>query len=1124
MLNFITGVRNSGKTKKAHEILGTCVSAGKSAMIIVPKQFTFDTDKGILSLLGPKLACEVEVLSFSRLCHVAVSTYGGIKKPVASQGMREIFMSRAIESIRDRLFVFAKHKNEIALVTKMLSAVDELKNSGITADDLDEAAEKTEDNILRGKLQETALIYRTYEAVTAQSHFDDADLLEKVCDILSVTDYFTGKTVVIDGFRSFTYHEYKLIGLMLQKAENVYVTLCSDDIADGNELSAFAYVNKTARKLRLLAGNSGVATGEIIKTEKEESRFSREMLHLEKNLYCVGMEPFGCATDNISIIQADTAENECDAVARTIKALIREEKYRCRDIAVVYRSDEKYEQCMKRSFKKYGVPLFPDRRQPVKNQPLICFVRNLLLIMSEGFNSDYIFRLIKTGLCFFGEEELAEIENYIYTWDITGKKWLSDFTGNPEGFGDSFGEKEKERLAKINETRRKITEPLLALREEFEDVSAKEMAGKVYSYLRKNSVDEALRQCALSLQERGLNELAVEQEQVWDILMEILSEIAEALGDVKVTPKRFAEIFELVTAGKSLGKLPDGYDEVCVCGADRILTKSAKAVFCVGMNSGVFPLEQKETGLFSAFEKKKLAENELIIGEDIKELTLSERFICYSALACASEMLCLSYSTSGGVSQKLSESECVLAVRSIFPLCKEINTLMQSPEELIESEQSAFELMAALWQSGGNVYESLRTYFQGSEKYKGRLSAVTRAASDEDFAFEDKATAKKLFGENMYFSASQLEVYSKCPFMYFCRYGLKAQPRRKAKLDPAQSGTVIHFVLEKLLQKYKGKEILNVSENVLDGEVRELLNEYMNTFMGGFDGKGERFRYLYLRMEKVLRNLLERIRAEFSESDFETWDFELDISRESDVKPFKIELDEGSAEFFGVIDRVDKMDLDGKRYIRVVDYKTGVKKFRLSDVLAGLNMQMLLYLISIWRGGSEFYENVTPAGILYFPARLSPFNAGRNDDAETLETKRLMTGKMNGMLVLDGESVQAMDKSRKSVFIPVKFDSKTGEVRGNFITLSQLERLGEVMDETISSMGNSLHDGIVPARPIFGPGHGETCAWCDYKDVCLKDRPKVRYAEKISHDDCIRKLMGGEGNGEKLDNSAEACN
>lgn len=1117
MLNFIIGVKNSGKTKKAHSVLGECVLKGEGAMIIVPKQFTFDTDKGLLSLLGPKTACEIEVLSFSRLCHVAVSTFGGISKPVAGQGMREIFMSNAIEALSDRLSVFAKHSKDIALVTKMLDTVDELKDCSITADDLMSCADKISDATLKNKITETALIYSTYEAIIAQSFFDDGDMLEKVCEILTPTDFFKDKTIVIDGFKSFTQPEYKLIELMLRKAKNVYVTLCCEDINSVSDLSAFAYVGKTARKLRLIAGNSGVSVGEVLSTKRDEAQFSPEMLHAEKNLYVSEFEVYNKPADKVRIIEADSVESECDAVARQIKSLVREEKYRCRDIAVVYRKDEKYEKGIKASLRKYALPVFEDMRQPVKNQPLISYVRNLLLIMSEGFNSDYIFRLVKTGLCALTQEEISEIENYVFTWDVTGKKWLSDFTGNPEGFGASFGEKEKERLKSINATREKIVAPLAALRESIRNKTGKDTAASIYYYLRDNKVDESLRSYALTLQDKGFNDLAVEQEQVWDILMTVLDEMAGALEEKTVTAKRFAELFELVIAGKSLGKLPDGYDEVYICSADRIATKSAKAVFVLGMNSGLFPLEQKEGGLFSPYEKKKLLDADMTIGEDIKELTLSERFVCYTALTSATDMLCLSFSNSSGASDKLTQSECVSLIEAIFPYCKKINTLTENITDLIESEQSAFELMAKLWQCGGSVFESLRAYFRDNEKYKARLESLERATSQGDFAFSNPEISTKLFGENMYFSASQLEVYSKCPFMYFCRYGVKAKTRPKAKLDAAMGGNVVHYVLEMLLKKYKGKDFLSLENSEIDREIRFYLDEYMRLYMGDIAEMPLRFNYLYMRMYKILRHLFERLVAEFSDSDFEPCDFELTIGRNEPVKPFKVQLRQGSVELIGKIDRVDKMDLDGKRYIRIVDYKTGVKEFNLCDVFYGINMQMLLYLVSIWRGGTEFYESITPSGILYFPARLSACNVERYDSEEEREKKRLLTGKMSGMLVLDGESAAAMDKSKKSIFIPVKFDSKTGAVKGNFITLKQLEKLGEMMDSIIADMGNSLHDGVVPARPIYGPGHGETCTWCDYKDVCLKDRPQVRYAEKISHDDCIRKLMGGEDNGEKLD-------
>ena len=1117
MLNFIVGVKNSHKTEKAHEILGKCVAEGKETLLIVPKQFTFDTDRALLHLLGPKTASEIEVLSFSRLCHVAVTTYGGIKTPIAKTGMREVFMSTAVESVKDSLKVFAKHKNEIALVTKLLSEIDRMKNSAVTAEEIEQKAENISDNLLKEKLLETALVYRTFDAIVSQSHFDDADMLMKVYEILLPTDFFEGKTVVIDGFKSFTVPEYKLIELMMKKADNLYITLCSDDISDINDLSAFGSVNATARKLRLMAGNNDIDVGEIITCHRDESNFSREMLHLQNNIYKNNVEAFEDKTDNVTIIKADKLENECDAVARQIKALVRSEKYRCRDIAVVYRQDEKYQKALVRSIKKYDLPMFEDKRQPVSSQPLICLVRNLLAVCSEGYNSDYIFRLLKTGLLGFEEEEIAELENYVFIWDIKGRQWLKDFTANPDGFGSVMGEKQQKILFRLNSSREKITSLVESFKTKTDSCSGKKTAECIYNFLRESHADERLRDYALGLESQGLNELAIEQEQVWDILMEILNELAESIGERAVSLKRFGELFEIVVSSKSLGKLPDGYDEVSICSADRMLTKSAEVVFLVGMNTGVFPLQKTPGGLFSAHEMKKLETAGLEIGDDARKLAIDERFICYNALSSATQKLCLSYSTSGDGKEILTESECVRQITALFPNCEIINTASQDIDELIESEQSAFELMAKRWKLADGKTMALKRYFADKDEYKGRLASIERALSDKDFAIEDKEVAMSLFGKNMYLSASKVEVYSKCPFMYFCQYGLYAAPRERARLDARMGGNVVHHVLEKILAEYKGKEFLNLSEVQIDERIRYHLSDYMSTYMGSGEDMTLRFNYLYWRMFKILKHLFERITMEFGDSDFEPCDFELSVDRNSNVKPFIVELENGTVELKGKIDRVDKMDKDGKRYIRIVDYKTGTKTFDLSDVFHGMNMQMLLYLVSIWRGGSEFYESITPAGILYFPANLVHCDVGRNEAEESKAKKLMARGKMNGMLVYDGESIEAMDKSKSAIFLPITFDKKTGEVKGKFITLNQLEKLGELMDGIIRNMGDNLHSGLVGANPLSGPNHSETCNWCSYRDVCLKEKPKTRYAEKLSHDDCIRKLMGGEDSGKSMD-------
>ncbi len=1117
MLNFIIGVKGSGKTAKAHKILGEAVKRGEKTMLIVPKQFTFQSDKRILELLGPRLACEVEVLSFSRLATVVLQTYGGITKPVAKQGARNILMSLAIESLTDKLAVFAKHKNEIALVTKMLDTLDEIKKEGISLDEFEKSVADTDDNLLKEKVRETVLILRAYKAIVSQNYFDDADLLSFVADTLKGKDFFTDKIVAIDGFSYFTKPELDIITTALSCAKEVYITLSSDDINKTDELSPFAFCNETARKLRLVAGNNAVAVGEIITCKRNKENFAQELFLLEKEIYKPLPVIHDGGVESLTLTSAANILKECDFVARKIKKLIRGGKYRCRDIAVCYRNGDAYEKQLRHALKKYDVPLFEDKRQKIENQPLVSFVATLIELCAGPFSTDSIFRLCKTGLTELSTEEISEIENYCFMWDITGKKWIEPFSENPDGLGEKMTPERIETLSRINSARERIITPIAELKESFEGKNGKDTIRIVYEFLRKNSIDERLREYAVSLEQSGLIELALEQEQVWDILMECFDEIACTLGDNAVSPARFLEIFNLVVASKSLGKLPDGFDEVLLCSAERMLTNNLPVVFVMGLNAGVFPANVGEHGIFTGREKDKFRALGIELGEDISRSVLKERFFLYNALCSSTKELHLTYSNTGSGGEKLIKSEGIEELQRIFPMLRTDFENNETELNLAESEQAAFELLAKKWGENTPFVESLRKYFSDKEKYAERTESIARAVDNGDFAFKNKENAVELFGKNMSFSASKLEDYGKCPFLFFCRYGLKAKPRIKARLDASQSGTVIHHVLEMLLQKYKGREFLELSDEKLRMEIGIILKEYMNESMGSDESKTERFNYLYYRTGKILEFIMLRLKAEFEQSDFEPCDFELRIGKGGEVAPMVYELENGSASLYGFIDRVDSLDLDGKRYIRIVDYKSGEKKFKLGDVLAGMNMQMLLYLVSIWRCGTGFYENITPSGVLYFPARISPLAAEREDDSETRLTNRLKTAQMSGMLVDDGDVISHMEKDLQGMFIPAKFDSRKQILKGDFITLKQLGVLAEKMDEIICDMGNNIHNGFVPATPVCGSAYTDVCSWCDYGDICMKENPRYRYIIKKSHDECIRELMGGEEDEQKLD-------
>lgn len=1121
MLHFILGRAACGKTEYLHKKLGEAVNG---AVLIVPEQFTFETDKGILNTLGAVRSNRIEVLSFTRIAEYVFAEYGIKNKDVISEQGRLIYMSMALSSLEDKLELYKKHIYDSAFIKSMLLVVDEFKQSANSRDIFNTAVSKLESEILKAKMRELILICDTYAAMIENCYLDTGDMLEILADTLRKNHWFEGKTVAIDGFTSFNSQIMNIIEQILIQADDVYITLSADGLNySEDENDVFAFTRRTASKIKALANKNNVPVAKSIQLNEKKTGYkrykSKALYAIDENLYKADYSVFDGDCDGVEIFCANDIEDECVYTSRKIRRLMRE-GYRCRDIAVIYRDAEKYEAHLKYAFKKYEIPTFEDKRQPIINQPLVLYVLDALKICADGLNTESILRFLKTGLTPLSVNEISEIENYVYLWQIDHSEWKSEFTQSPFGFDKCTEEKKKEVLLRLNKMREAVVTPLISLKEAMTDKDGYEMTKALYNFLIDTKANESLKALAIELEDDGEYDLATEQEQIWDMLMQALNETALALKDKYVSVKKYSELFQMSLSVKSLGKVPNGIDEVIVGSADRIKARGIKIAFILGVNSGVFPATNPEGGLISDRDRNALLSAGLELFDINKYKSIEERFIAYNALCCASERVFLTYSLSTNRGEKKAPSELVGIVESILPNVKRVSSAEISTEEKIEGKEATFELLASHFRENDYYSRNLEHYFNNTFGYAERVAALRRVRDDKGFRFENADVSTELFGKNMYLSASRIETYENCPFSYFCRYGMSAYPRKTAKLDPAQSGIIIHYVLEELIKKYKDVGIENTDHVQRRKDVTAALRAYANEYMGGLDDKNKRFVYHFNRLAKALDTILDRIAVEFKSSIFKPCDFELEIGKDKPIPPYTVELpDSSKVEIFGFIDRVDDMKLNGKRYIRVVDYKTGVKQMQLSDVLNGLNMQMLIYLFAVKKNGKAYYgDDIIPAGVLYLPARITPFKAKRSDSDEELAVKIVENGKMNGLILDDTRVIKAMDDSPKSMFIPAEIDKKTGKATGSIISLKQLENLNKEIDEIISDMAMALHDGNISALPVYGKDHDKTCDRCDYKSVCCHEKSgKYRYIKLDTHAECLEKLSGGEEDEQKVD-------
>ncbi len=1116
MLKLITGRIGSGKTTLIYKKIKSMVELGESVTLIVPEQYSFQTEKMMLELLGAKNADRVEVVSFSFLAESLLKKYGLNSSIRLDDSTRALMMSLALEGVSDNITVYGKHRYSAAVITQMLKIIKEFRQCSVSADMLRNTAAAMQESLLKSKLSELSVIMDAYSAIVGESYFDDECALDALCEVLDEHKNFTGKAVLFDGFRGYTSQQLNVMERIFSQAGDVYITLCTDKPSKIDDFSSFSHTKRTMKKLIHIAekNNVKIAPPEHIEAFDEHRYTNAELPFLEKGLYNNSYEIYEKETENIILCSAEDFESECDFVAHTVKKLIRTEGLRCRDIAIISRSESNYSRQIRAALKKNGVPVFDDRRQPILNQPLMEFLLSAVDVAVSGFSCDTVMRALKTGLTNLSVEEISELENYAVMWQINGNKWLEEWTAHPEGLGEKITEKDISHLNTLNELRKTVVAPLQKLCVELKDCDGLSAAKAIYNLLLKMNVPENLKALAVKLDENGETELAIEQGRIWEIVIEILDRIAAALEGIKVTPKRFNELLNLIVSMYTIGNVPQGLDEIVIGSADRVKTTAPKVVFAVGVNDSLFPMVPVSGGILSDNERKTLVSYKLNMDDDFEQKMMEERFIAYSTLCSPSDKLYVTYSRKDVTGAELNQSELITQIKEIFPKVTELDTVLTPQIDFIEGVAPAFELMAKLTQKGGVMHATLEKYFESRADYKGKLEALKRTVNKGEFEITDKELSKKLFGMNMYMSASRTEVYHKCPFEYFCKYGLNAKPRKIAELDPMQKGTAIHYILENLIAAYGSDGLCEMPKSDRDKCVRDMLEGYFHDILASGADMGERFDYLYRQLGFVICEVVDRLVTEFSVSEFEPVAFELSIDNDGEVPAYEIPLSDGGLlKLKGSVDRVDIMNGEKETFVRVVDYKSGGKKFDLNEVYYGLNMQMLIYLFAIWRNGFRDYKNIKPAGILYMPVNAPYAKIERDEDESAIAAQKQKSAKMNGMVLDDSRVIYSMDKRTAGDIVPaaIKKDSTNS---GTLISLKQMDLLMKRVEKILADMAVNLHSGKIPVRPAFAestssPYH-DVCKYCDYKEVCGVDEDTPRNdIAKIKHDESLR-MLGGE--------------
>jgi len=1042
-------------------------SPARRRLLLVPEQYSHESERAMCAALGAGASMSCEVLSFTRLAGRLTDAAGGGAAPMLDAGGRMLLMYAALRTVSEALTTYRAPSRKPAFLTGLLATVDECRSYRVEPEALIAAGEE-----LGGrqgdKLRDLGLIYAAYQALESEGAADPRGRLDRLALQLEDTRWGVGMAFYAYGFTDFTPQEERVLSALMAQGELTVALVCDPD---NDPAGIFQPALRAARRLGRLAKNSGV----FLLEETLDRPLDRppSLAFLERNLFGPLPEaPWGgeCAVTRVS---AATPRQEAEWCAAEILRLLREENYRCRDIAVCTRKLDGYGELIESTFARYGVPVFLSAMEDVLEKPVLALVTSALAAAAEDYPYEELFRYLKTGLTGITDEERDLLENYVLTWDLKGSAWTRQKPWNmhPEGYGREFTEEDTAFVARLDRLRRRVIAPLEALRKGA-DKTGRGRALALYKLLDDIDLPTRLAQRADSLEQRGDRNTAAQYRQLWDILAGGLEQCALLLENTELTLDEFSRLFSLVLSQYDVGAIPVSLDAVTVGDAPRMAHKEVKALFLLGADSASIPDCTPSPGLFSDQDRDALAAMEVELAPRLEDKLRREMTIAYETCCRPTQKLYVCFAAAGAGDAQ--HAPCFLWERlaALFPSGPVVDgsdplARLSAPGAALELAGRDSAVAAALRQVPG-LADRVDRIQSASNWRRGRLS---RLAVDE------------LFGPVVPMSATRLDLVNSCHFSHFLRFGLKAMPRQRAAFRPSDYGTFVHDVLENTLREAKNAGI------PLDGteEVRRLSQQaadrYEREVLSGLDGETARFRYLFERMKQAALAVTQSVAAELSASDFVPAAFELGFGPNRELPP--VEVEQGvRLRLTGYVDRVDQWLHGGKRYLRVVDYKTGKKSFDFADVEDGRGLQMLLYLFALSREGQRVLGpgEIVPAGVLYVPARTPLVDGERGMSDEDIQKARDRLLRRQGLVLDDPQVLSAMERTAGAYrFLPVS----TGRGGADYLVSGeQMEALDEYITHALRAAAGELAQGNIDADPYWHGADKNPCRWCDYRAAC----------------------------------------
>lgn len=1075
----------------------------QSYLVIVPDQFTMQTQADFVSRSKRGGIMNIEVLSFMRLAHRVFEETGGAYRPVLDDTGKNLILRKCAVAVKDDIPYLAGKLNKPGYIHEVKSAISEFMQYGVSDTKLHSLIDYAREGnriTLANKLSDLSVLYGHFKDYIKEKYITTEESMDILTDDIYKSETVKDSIVIFDGFTGFTPIQNKVLGAIMDVAKDVIFTLTVDpenlSTKIVNESDIFALTHKTYLSVRKLAADHGHEVKIIPMRTQYRYETSPELSFLEEHFYRYNGAEYNNTCNNIILGAYPNIRADVRTLAADIRDLVKNENAYYRDIAVITGNPDAYLSECEEVFKEYDIPVYFDRNKHIEQNPFVEYIKAVLGLFVWDYDYDCMLRMLKTGFVQIEADDIDRFDNYITETGIRGRSSYSKpFAKKTRKMRQSDDDlSELDALNKLRECINDLLSPItnagVALGKK---LSASVYVKALYEFILRSDCDKKLRAYEQMFDEAGEYAEGREYAQVYRYICELLEQIDGLIGTELMDPSEFYKLMEAGMSEIKVGTIPQSVDRVIVGDMERTRLKSVKYLFFLGLNDGWVPKSTGVGGIISDSDREFLCEYDVELAPSPRQQAYIDRFYLYTNICKPSKRLYLSYVLTDNELNALKPSYMLNHIRNLLPELKLRDIKTEIPYCIGSYKEAKLAYS-----------DHIREYAAGTlskDKEAGMRQLYPLISEDATFAdrmlnnafkrfvnakLDDKIAAV-MYGSGIYASVSKMEKYAACAYSYFLRYGIGLKERERYGIESADMGNIYHGVLEIFTDMLKSRGLTwfdfddETAKDLIDEAVERQGVKYTDAIL--FESEANK--YIVSRMKAVMFKTVKTVAYQLRKSSFIPCEYEYEFDK-------TLKGDNVNVRLSGKIDRLDMAETEKGLMLKVIDYKSGSKDFSLLNLYEGRQLQMVVYMNRAYEDMKSKYpdKNIIPAAMLYYHIDDPIVETEGNVSEEAIQQMITSSLKQRGIIDDDDEVIRCLDNSGNQdsdvICVSRKKDgsyTKASEVMGR----EDLRVISEYADYKLLEIAGRMASGDISADPkIIGSGtnKNDSCTYCDYAGIC----------------------------------------